>query len=129
MISGIEVSGIYYGIAHYFPPTFLLAAGLVLLAWVIFENWLARTKRIRANCTVDLVTQKWLEPLAIKILKAGGWDVSVLLQGVQSGRGDAGIVAPAPGQVSGPKEPGGEAVDESKGRGTGVGGPSTWTHE
>jgi hypothetical protein len=54
---------ILHAMAHYLPPEAMALLCLLMTAWVVFENWLAKTGKIKANCTLDLVTKSWIAPL------------------------------------------------------------------
>ena len=38
------------------PPTYMPLVIIILVAWVGIEQWLASTKRVQANSTVQLIT-------------------------------------------------------------------------
>lgn len=98
---------ILHAITHYLPPEALAALSLLLAAWVVFENWLARTGRIKANCTLDLFTKNWLAPLAAGLKglvgKNGGIMAGVDRPALSGGTREpapagAGQSGPGPGQ-------------------------------
>ena len=43
-------------ISSVIPPEFMPLAVIVLVAWVGIEQWLASTKRLTANSTLQLIT-------------------------------------------------------------------------
>ena len=95
---------ILHAMAHYLPPEAMALLCLLLTAWVVFENWLAKTGKIKANCTLDLITKSWIAPIAAglkgMVSKNGGIDGLIDTAG---GAGAAGGIAPgkAGGEVQG----------------------------
>ncbi len=100
---------ILHAAAHYLSPEAMTILCLLLTAWVVFENWLARTGRVKANCTLDLVTKGWIAPLVAglkgMVSKNGGIVAGLDRQALS---GSAGQSAPGsagqPGTGPGPED-------------------------
>jgi len=88
---------ILHAMAHYLSPEMLSLLCLLLTAWVVFENWLARTGRIKANCTLDLVTKSWIAPLVAGLKgmvgKNGGIVAGLDQQALPGGAGGTPVSA------------------------------------
>jgi hypothetical protein len=104
---------ILHALAHYLPPEAMALICLSLTAWVVFENWLAKTGKIEANCTLDLITKGWIAPIAASlkgmVSKNGGIMAGLDRQALPGSTGE-----PA---AAGAGEPGGRAFAEDGGSG------------
>jgi len=45
---------LFKALQHCLPPDFMNLLVILLSAWVAIENWLASTKRIKANSTLEV---------------------------------------------------------------------------
>ena len=99
-------------LAHYLPPEAMALICLSLTAWVVFENWLAKTGRIEANCTLDLITKGWIAPIAASlkgmVSKDGGIMAGLDRQALPGSTGEPAAGSPGqPGRRAGSEDAGG----------------------